>query len=352
MRVVLWHANLPEFGRKPGGVEVAVHGLANALAENRADEVTVFSLGPRPADAAYRHERLFANSPWLLRNQVARLFFLPFLLNFVRFEGFDVLHLHGDDWFYFRRPLPTVRTLNGSALREARTATSLKRKLSQYALYPLERLSARLPTIPLALGTDTAEIYDIDRVVDYGVDLRLFSPGEKAANPRILFVGAWEGRKRGKFIYKTFVERVLPRAPGAELYMVSDFCPPHPSVVFVEFPSNETLAELYRVAWVFALPSAYEGFGIPYLEALASGTAVVSSPNAGADRILAGGEFGIIAEDRSFGEHLVELIKDPSKRETLETAGRSRAQEFSWVAVADRHREAYAEAVSRKSCLR
>jgi phosphatidyl-myo-inositol alpha-mannosyltransferase len=37
----------------------------------------------------------------------------------VKFKGFDVLHLHGDDWFYLRRTLPTVHTLHGSALRDS-----------------------------------------------------------------------------------------------------------------------------------------------------------------------------------------------------------------------------------------
>jgi phosphatidylinositol alpha-mannosyltransferase len=237
-------------------------------------------------------------------------------------------------------------TLHGSALREAQSATSPKRKLGQYVIYPLEYLAAKLATIALAVGRDAAGIYKVGRIVDLGVDLQLFRPGNKAANPRIFFVGGWEGRKRGKFLFEAFVEHVLPVFPNAELYMASEFCPTHPNVVYMGFPSDDTLAELMREAWVFALPSTYEGFGIPYLEALASGTAIVSSPNGGANYLLADGKYGTIATDEAFGEQLVGLLEDPGRRKALEGVGRTRAEEFSWAAIAARHREIYAEAMS------
>lgn len=41
--------------------------------------------------------------------------------------------------------------------------------------------------------------------------------------------------------------------------------------------SLERLTEFYRRAWLFCLPSSYEGFGVPYIEAMASGTAVVAT---------------------------------------------------------------------------
>jgi phosphatidylinositol alpha-mannosyltransferase len=121
----------------------------------------------------------------------------------------------------------------------------------------------------------------------------------------------------------------------------------HPRVIDVEYPSDEVLAKLFREAWVFALPSIYEGFGLPYLEALASGTAIVSSPNGGASHILAGGTYGIIADDASFGEHLVELLRDSHKRKALESVGKARSGEFTWTAVAARYREVYARGISK-----
>ncbi|MDQ6666473.1 MAG: glycosyltransferase family 4 protein [Acidobacteriota bacterium] len=345
MNIALFHATLPEPGRKPGGVEVAVHRLANALASSGEDEVTVYSLTGIPNDARYRHRRLFPNHAWLTRSVAARLFVLPALLNFTRIEG-DILHLHGDDWFYFRRARPTLRTFHGSALWEARSAIGWPRKLVYYLVYPLERLSARLCRRALAIGPETQRIYHAKQLVDNGVDMNLFRPGAKTPEPRILFVGTWAGRKRGKFLFDIFTRRVLPSFPRATLCMVSDFCPPHPRVIAEMFPSDEVLARRYRESWLFACPSTYEGFGIPYLEALASGTAIVSTPNEGAAYVLANGKFGVIAPDAEFGARLLELLSSGERREQLARQGRSRAEEFAWEAVASRHKMVYREVLS------
>lgn len=346
MNIALFHTTLPEPGRKPGGVEVAVHRLANTLAQTPGDAVTVFSLTPEPHGAAYTHVQLFAEQPRLRENRALRLFMLPFLLNKVSFQDFDVLHLHGDDWFFVRRGVPTVRTLHGSALEEARSATSLKRRLSQLCVYPLEHASARLATVPLAVGPRTQAIYGLDRLAENGVDTRRFRPGPKAARPRVLFVGTWEGRKRGRFLFEVFTQEVLPRVPEAELYMVSDFCPAHENVTFVRFPDDDALARLYRSAWVFAYPSVYEGFGIPYVEAMASGAAVLTSPNDGADHVLDGGAYGIVASDAAFGARLAGLLEDVPARRRLEARGLERAQAFTWQAVAAQHRDAYRQAIA------
>lgn len=347
LRIALFHTTLPEPGRKLGGVEVAVHRLANALSRSPENAVTVFSLTPCPSDARYAHRQLFARQPWLRSVRLARLFILPFLLNFARWGAFDVLHLHGDDWFFFRRPGPTIRTMNGSAQGEARSATSFKRRLMQSLLTPMERLALRLCTLPLALGPETAAIYGIRSIIDYGVDTERFHPGEKSPRPRVLFVGTWEGRKRGRFLCEGFLREVLPCLPEAELCMVSDCCPvEHPRILKEVFPSDERLAQRYREAWVFAYPSTYEGFGIAYLEALASGTAILCSPNEGARHILQDGKCGVIADDAAFGKRLLELLKSAEQRERLAAAGRERAQAFTWDKIAAQHRAFYLEAVN------
>lgn len=346
MRITLFHTTLPEGGRKPGGVETAVHRLANALVQS-GDEVTVYSLSPCPEEALYRHRMLFAGSPFLRTNSFGRLMVLPALLNFTSFDEAEVVHFHGDDWFYLRRSKPTLRTLHGSALREAQSAQSWPRRLSQYAVYPLEQLSARLCRIPLAVGRDAARIYRTGNIVDNGVDPRVFYPGTKTTYPSVLFVGTWNGRKRGQFLFDLFIRQVLPRVPEARLQMVSDYCPEHPAVIAERFPSDERLAQSFRESWVFAYPSAYEGFGIAYLEALASGTPVLTSFNEGAQYVLDGGKYGVIANDDAFPKKLIELLTSPVVRKSLETAGLERTRRFSWENIAAQHREFYAKAKIR-----
>lgn len=345
MKIALFVASLPQPNRKFGGVDATVHRLANQLTREPSDEITVFSLNPCPTDAKYRHKRLFPELKFLENSKFGRLFILPFLLNFVNFPEFDVIHLHGDDWFFFRRSIPSVRTLHGSALNEARSATSLRRKLVQYLIYPLEHLSVRLSTIALAVGSDARNLYNIPARIENGVDAELFYPGEKTSFPSILFIGTWEGRKRGEFLFQTFIDSILPEIPDAILYMVSDFCRQHPNVIEVKFPDDRELAKLYRQAWIFAYPSLYEGFGIPYIEALASGTAIVSSVNIGARDVLENGKYGILVDDDNFARSTIQLARDPDRRKQLEELGLERAKNFTWEAVASRHRKIYLESI-------
>ena len=267
------------------------------------------------------------------------------MLNRVALPDRDVLHLHGDDWFYIRRPLPTVRTLHGSALREAQTAGNLKRRMLQYAVYPLEQLSGRLADITLAVGPDAARLYRGSVLTDNGVDPSHFSPGAKADVPTVLFVGEWGNRKRGRLVQRAFEQEVRPRLPGAELIMVSDYADDAPGVRHLRHVNNTALAKLYRRAWVFAYPSEYEGFGLPYLEAMASGTAVLATPNDGARHVLGDGRWGRIVPDEYFAGELLRLLSEQHERAQLVAAGLERAAQLSWAMIADHHVLLYQDAI-------
>ncbi len=346
LRVAIFNASLPQRGRKIGGVETTVHLLANALVDHQHFEVTVFSCVETPPDARYQHVTLFPRLG--LGTRAKRMTLLPLMLNFVDFTSFDVLHLHGDDWFFVNRRIPTVRTLHGSALFEARTATSFKRKASQYAVYPLEHVSARLATRSVAAGPETQAIYRTDGIDHFGVSTSLFRPADrKSEEPLLFYVGTWRGRKRGEFAFQTFVQDVLPVMPTARLYMACDHVPEHGSVINGGFPENEVLAEWLRRSWVFFYPSSYEGFGLPYVEALASGTAVVTTRNGGADYVLDHGRYGLICDDESFGACALQLLGDADRRRTFEKAGRTRAMWFSMEAVAARQADMYRDVIGR-----
>jgi glycosyltransferase involved in cell wall biosynthesis len=92
------------------------------------------------------------------------------------------------------------------------------------------------------------------------------------------------------------------------------------------------LPGLYAGAEAFALPSLYEGFGLPVLEAMACGTPVVASdltalPDTagGAARLAPPGEVAAATRD---------LLDDAAERDRLRTAGLRRAQEFTWARTA------------------
>jgi glycosyltransferase involved in cell wall biosynthesis len=339
MKVAIFHSTLPEKGRKPGGVEVAVHRLANALVEYEGIAVTVLSCGSAPIDARYGHARV-PFFKWL-GTHFGRLTALPLVLNFMSFRGFDILHLHGDDWFFLNRQIPTVRTLHGSARMEARFAGTFRRRILHWSLYPLEHASALLATCALAVGPEARAIYGAQHLADNGVDLEVFSPRPKHSEPLLFYIGTWRGRKRGEFAFNTFIAHVLPAFPNAQLYMASDYAPDHDNVIRGGFPQDAELAEWMAQSWVFMYPSLYEGFGIPYLEALASGTAVVATKNSGAEYVLEQGRFGLICDDADFGPSIVAVLKNRAKRTALEIEGRKHAQKYSWRVVAAKHSEIY-----------
>ena len=103
----------------------------------------------------------------------------------------------------------------------------------------------------------------------------------------------------------------------------------------------EKLAELYRKAWVFCLPSTYEGFGVPYIEAMASGTAVVASTNPGAIEVTVNGTCGVIAKDDELAEKIIEILRDSAFRQRLEVVGLKRSQDFSWDTVCSAYEELF-----------
>ena len=96
---------------------------------------------------------------------------------------------------------------------------------------------------------------------------------------------------------------------------------------------------------MFCYPSVYEGFGIPYIEAMAAGTAIVTSPNAGAGEVLKNGRYGIICDDDHFAEDLLRLLECRELRREFETRGLERAQDFSAEAIAERYLQIYRNVV-------
>ncbi|MBA2515930.1 MAG: glycosyltransferase family 4 protein [Solirubrobacterales bacterium] len=93
---------------------------------------------------------------------------------------------------------------------------------------------------------------------------------------------------------------------------------------------DELLPGLYAGAEAFVLPSAYEGFGLPVVEAMASGLAVVAA-DATALPETAGGAARLVPPNASdLCDALVGLLGDPTERARLEAAGLQRARAFSW----------------------
>jgi len=104
----------------------------------------------------------------------------------------------------------------------------------------------------------------------------------------------------------------------------------------------ELLPSYYQAATVFAYPSLYEGFGLPILEAFASGCPVLCSERSSLPEV--GGEacsYVDPTDTEAIAEGLAQLLKDPVLRNKLGNHGQKRAREFSWERTAEKTLEAW-----------
>jgi glycosyltransferase involved in cell wall biosynthesis len=343
MRIAMLHVDLPTTGR--GGVSYQVHRLANSIAGRH--EVVVFSFSPPPADARYEVRGLSAVPEWVPETKVGRFVGTPIAFALERYAEFDLVHAHGDSQFLYRRSIPVVRTFYGSAREEARYAVTTKRRVAQHLLTASERLARRTATVAVGISENAARsLGGVDCVIPCGVDRTRFRPGMKSEAPSILFVGTVRGRKRGHLVLDAFERYVRPRIPECELWFVGEEPDSRPGVRVFGKVSDDTIELLFREAWLVTLPSTYEGFGVPYVEAMASGTAVVATPNAGAREVLPPQSGGIIVPDRELASTLVGLLLDHDRRRELESRGRSFSEPYDWDLVAERYEQVYEKALT------
>jgi glycosyltransferase involved in cell wall biosynthesis len=118
----------------------------------------------------------------------------------------------------------------------------------------------------------------------------------------------------------------------------------HKYVRFLGYMPDETLAVLYRLTGVFVFPSLYEGFGLPPLEAMASGAPVVTSNVSSLPEVA--GDAAILVDPYdppSIADGIRRVLTEPELRDDLRTRGLRRADEFSWERSIRRVRQIYGE---------
>jgi glycosyltransferase involved in cell wall biosynthesis len=118
----------------------------------------------------------------------------------------------------------------------------------------------------------------------------------------------------------------------------------HKHVRFLGYLKDDTLTVLYRLASVFVFPSLYEGFGLPPLEAMASGTPVVTSNVSSLPEVT--GDAAVLVDPYdvdSIGNGIRRILDDPRLAEELRIKGLKRAREFSWERSVEKTQRVYRE---------
>jgi glycosyltransferase involved in cell wall biosynthesis len=116
----------------------------------------------------------------------------------------------------------------------------------------------------------------------------------------------------------------------------------HDTTTFVPYVSQELLPKVYAAADLLVMPSTIEGFGLPVLEAMASGTPVVCSRAASLPEVA--GDAALYFDPTSaeeLAEKMEELLNSGELQESLRAKGLERAKQFTWEKSTRKHVELY-----------
>jgi glycosyltransferase involved in cell wall biosynthesis len=225
----------------------------------------------------------------------------------------DLVPIRFPDWVHAR-----TRHMHAAKYRDARRCDAVFANSAFTAREVVELLGVPAERVHVALP---------------GVDRHFRPDGERAnlGGPYVLSVATLEPRKNLGVLVDAFrllgqddLRLAVVGAAGWGEQPSLD----HPRIVRLGFVGDEELARLYRGAAVFAYPSRFEGFGIPIVEAMASGVPVVASSHASMDE--AAGDVALRADPESpadFAAAIEGALVEPGQLER----GFAHAARFTWL---------------------
>jgi glycosyltransferase involved in cell wall biosynthesis len=209
----------------------------------------------------------------------------------------------------------------------------------QRRLLPLiARRARQVITVSEFSRTELAELLGVDaKVVPGGVDARFRPQDTKRDRPYVLTVASQTARKN--------LSALVPAAAalareGIQLLVAGGHRPQFASeanlagLTLLGHVPDDELPALYAGAEAFVLPSVYEGFGLPVLEAMASGTPVIAADTTALPETCGGAARLVAPDGEALREAVMQLIADADERARLRELGLERAREFSWERTA------------------
>jgi glycosyltransferase involved in cell wall biosynthesis len=246
------------------------------------------------------------------------------------------------DRLLFRRFVP-------GSLRRARRIITVsefsRRELADAYDVPLERITA----IPNGVSAAFRPLPDARRLVAERLGL---------AEEYVLFVGALSPRKNTVALVEAFgrvarlgaVHQLVLAGPdrgsGVTMQRRADALGLTGRIRLLGHVAEANLPALYGAAVALCVPSLYEGFGLPALEAMACGTPVIASGTTGLGEAV--GDAALTFDPRAveeIAEALERVLGDQRLRERLIESGRERAATFTWRRSAEATAQVYREAL-------
>lgn len=297
-----------------------------------------------------------------------------------RVDDFDVVHDNqclGSGLLDIAQRFPLVATVHHPITKDREVdlaaATRRRKPLVRrwYGFLGMQQRVARqipdLLTVSSSSATDIAEDFGVhpDRlnVVPLGVDTDLFAPRGPRVPGRIVAVASADKPLKG-ITHLLRALTTLRVTHAVELHLVAKLEPNGPTekliaelglsdIVTVRSGLTDTqLAEVLASAEIACIPSLYEGFSLPAVEAMASGTPLVVSRTGALPEVV--GDPGVCAELTEPGDSaelarvVGRLLDSPQIRQRMQAACRNRAVSvFGWESVAAQTVQVYQRAIAR-----
>ncbi len=288
-------------------------------------------------------------------------------------EDFDVVHVHE----------PSVPMLSLAVLRHSHALNvgTFHAYRESNAVYEYAR-----PLVKRVLGRLDGRIFVSEPVREYithyfpgdytiipnGIDCARFaSPDIKPierfndGRPSILFVGRLEQRKGFRHLLRAYpyIKRAVPEVRLIVVGAYGDdeknplvrYARTHRlrGIHFVGYVSPEEMPRYYRSATLFCAPSTgFESFGIVLLEAMAAGLPIVASDIAGYRAVLENCAEGFLVppgDEQVIADSIIDLLRDPARREQMGNCGRRKASQYDWNIIAQRVMDYYASLIAERS---
>ncbi len=335
------------------GTGVYVRNLVRLLLSWKLDE-ELWVLGIRAGDTDAGYVR--PDALRLLRSPTYRTVWtqarLP--LHLLR-RRYDLLHLP-DHKLPFWVPCRTVVTILDLAyLKFPESFTPMHRERLNWFTRDAVMRATHAITISHSTRNDVCDLLGVPpekvSAVQLAVDHERFRPDVPPARrpvPFILSVGALQPRKNFQFLIRAFKKLCGRRKDPIELIIVGQrgwmWEPieeeaaegPHAGRIHLRgYVPEEELASLYAGAALVAMPSLYEGFGLPLLEAMACGAPVIASDVSSFPEVL--GNAGVMLrpdDEDAWVETMGLLLDDEEQRGRMRAQSIARANMFTWERTA------------------
>jgi glycosyltransferase involved in cell wall biosynthesis len=297
-----------------------------------------------------------------------------------RVADFDVVHdnqVLASGLLRIAKMFPLVTSIHHPISVDRRIELKAARgfsRITKWRWYSFVRMQARVARKigPIMTGSESSRA-DILRdfkvpaenvqVVPLGVDTRLFHPRPGPRVPgRIVAVASADSPVKGvATLLRAYAKLITER--DADLILVSKLTPDGPTarllaelslvsrVKFVSGISDEDLAGLLASAEIAVVPSLYEGFSLPAVEHMASGTPLVASRTGALPEVV--GDAALLVEPgdpEELAAALRGLLDSPAERARLSAAALDRvARRFAWTAVARATVAQYRQAIAARA---